>query len=172
MDTIEILTFYTNFNKSRLSNWEFRTTTWLAESCIEGRNLRTRVRQYNRKKLDVLNFWNSNLPREFPWMSTVVSVGSFKVELDFLITAAKVANLRLLNTFFISLLLSLMARVGFFYETEWLIWLRPSISSHSKPRTRLFMRHLNCFVLNTLCSDQNIWDTSCDALYNASSLNE
>ena len=51
-------------------------------------------------------------------MSTVVSVGSFKVELDFLITAAKVANLRLLNTFFTSLLLSLMARVGFFYETE------------------------------------------------------
>ena len=51
-------------------------------------------------------------------MSTVVSDGLFKVELDFLITAAKVVNLRLLNAFFVSLLLSLMARVGFFYETE------------------------------------------------------
>jgi hypothetical protein len=51
-------------------------------------------------------------------MSTVVSDGSFKVELDFLITAAKVVNLRLLNAFFVLLLLSLMARVRFFYETE------------------------------------------------------
>ena len=49
-------------------------------------------------------------------MSTVVSDGLF--ELDFLITAAKVVNLRLLNAFFVSLLLSLMARVGFFYEAE------------------------------------------------------
>ena len=51
-------------------------------------------------------------------MSTVVSDGSFKFELDFFITAAKVVNLRLLNAFFVSLLLSLMARVGFFYEAE------------------------------------------------------
>ena len=39
-------------------------------------------------------------------MSTVVSDGSFKVELDFLITAASVVNLRLLNAVFVLLLLS------------------------------------------------------------------
>ena len=30
-------------------------------------------------------------------------------------------------------------------------WLKPSISSHSKPRTMAYTRLLKCFVLITLC---------------------
>ena len=43
---------------------------------------------------------------------------------------------------------------------------KPSISCHSKPRTRSRTRHLKCFVFNTLLK-QNIWNASYKTLYEA-----
>lgn len=81
---MEILTFYMNFNKSQLSNWEFRTTTWLQccsfefsvgkpwfiEIRVEGQNFHSEFRTTTdvalNSQLESVNCWISCWRLKFP----------------------------------------------------------------------------------------------------------